>query len=59
MTLSERLGGRLHMGRLLGAGALCAAAATVAWWSGPLAAASHALHTAAPAVSHLRRVSGR
>ena len=49
MTSSQWLTGGLHAGRLLAAGLLCAAAATVALWSGPLAAASRAFHTAGPA----------
>lgn len=36
-------------GRAIAAGVLCAVAATVALWSGPLEAASGALHSGAPA----------
>jgi hypothetical protein len=41
-------------GRVIAAGILCSAAATVAVWSGPLAAASGALHsnTALPVQAH-------
>lgn len=35
-------------GRAIAAGILCALAATVALWSGPLAAASSALHSGPP-----------
>lgn len=35
---------RIHKGRTAAAGLLCAVAATVAVWSGPLFAASSALH---------------
>ena len=38
---------RNHPGRVIAAGILCAIAATVAVWSGPLASASGALHTSA------------
>lgn len=43
------------MGRAIGVGALCAVAATIGLWSGPLAAASGALHSnvSAPHVSAL------
>ncbi len=47
---------RVHKGRAVAAGLLCAIAATVAVWSGPLFAATGALHgssqTPAPAASH-------
>ncbi len=36
---------RRHKGRTIAAGILCSVAATVAVWSGPLAAASGALHS--------------
>ncbi len=40
-----------HKSRIIAAGILCSIAATVAVWSGPLAAASGALHSnAAPQV---------
>lgn len=46
---------RVHKGRAAGVGILCAIAATVAVWSGPLFAASSALHASSqastPAVS--------
>jgi hypothetical protein len=35
---------RMHKGRAVAVGILCAIAATVAVWSGPLFAASSALH---------------
>jgi hypothetical protein len=38
-------------GRTVAVGLLCAIAATIAVWSGPLEAASSALHTGAPAVA--------
>jgi hypothetical protein len=38
---------RNHRGRVIAAGILCAMAATVAVWSGPLASASGALHSSA------------
>jgi hypothetical protein len=37
-----------HPGRALAVGILCAIAATVTLWSGPLASASSALHTSTP-----------
>jgi len=40
---------RRYKGRMIAAGILCSVAATVAVWSGPLAAASGALHTNAAA----------
>jgi hypothetical protein len=43
---------RLQKGRVIGAGILCAIAATVAVWSGPLAAASGTLHSGGPAAVH-------
>ena len=42
---------RTHSGRAAAIGLLCAIAATVAVWSGPLEAASSSLHTGAAAVS--------
>ena len=36
---------QLHKGRVIAAGILCAIAATVAVWSGPLASASGTFHT--------------
>jgi hypothetical protein len=46
----------VHKGRAVAAGLLCAIAATVAVWSGPLFAATGSLHAnsqaPAPAVSH-------
>jgi hypothetical protein len=47
---------RINKGRAVAAGLLCAVAATVAVWSGPLFAASSALHASsqspAQTVSH-------
>ena len=47
---------RVHKGRAVAAGLLCAIAATVAVWSGPLFAATGALHAGSQAptnaVSH-------
>jgi hypothetical protein len=43
---------RTHVGGLVSAGILCAIAATVTLWSGPLAAASGALHTSAQQPAH-------
>jgi len=40
------------VGGLVSAGILCAIAATVTLWSGPLAAASGALHTSAQQPAH-------
>jgi hypothetical protein len=40
---------RRYKGRMIAAGILCSVAATVAVWSGPLAAASGALHSNAAA----------
>ena len=40
---------QLHKGRVIAAGILCAMAATVGVWSGPLAAASGTLHSGTPA----------
>jgi hypothetical protein len=40
---------RSYQGRMIAAGILCSVAATVAVWSGPLAAASGALHANAAA----------
>ncbi len=51
MRISERLVGHWQAGPLA-AGLLCAAAATVAIWSGPLAAASHAFHTTTQPATH-------
>ena len=44
---------QLHKGRVIAAGILCAIAATVAVWSGPLASASGTLHTSAPTAVHV------
>jgi hypothetical protein len=44
---------RTHVGGLVSAGILCAIAATVALWSGPLTAASSALHTSAQQPVHV------
>ena len=38
---------RVHRGRAVAAGLLCAVAATVAVWSGPLLSASSAMHSGA------------
>ncbi len=38
---------KVHKGRVIAAGILCAVAATVTVWSGPLASASGAFHAAA------------
>jgi hypothetical protein len=43
---------RLHKGKAIAAGILCAVAATVALWSGPLASASGALHSGTSAAVH-------
>jgi hypothetical protein len=40
-------------GRKIAAGVLCAVAATVALWSGPLASATTALHTSASTPAHV------
>jgi len=40
---------RIHKGRAAAVGLLCAVAATVTLWSGPLSAVSGALHTSAQA----------
>jgi hypothetical protein len=44
---------RTHVGGMVSAGILCAIAATVALWSGPLTAASSALHTSAQQPVHV------
>ncbi len=44
---------RTHVGGMVSAGILCAIAATVAFWSGPLSAASSALHTSAQQPVHV------
>ena len=44
---------QLHKGRVIGAGILCAIAATVGVWSGPLASASGTLHSGAQAPAHV------
>jgi hypothetical protein len=41
----------LHKGKAVAAGVLCALAATVTVWSGPLASASATFHSAAPAAT--------
>jgi hypothetical protein len=43
---------RIHKGRAAATGILCAIAATVAVWSGPLFAASGALHTSSQVPAH-------
>jgi hypothetical protein len=43
---------RVHKGRVAAAGLLCAIAGTVAVWSGPLFAASSALHGSSQAQVH-------
>jgi hypothetical protein len=43
---------RIHKGRAAAAGLLCAVAATVALWSGPLFAASSALHASSQPAGH-------
>ncbi|HEY1652963.1 MAG TPA: hypothetical protein VGG09_13850 [Acidimicrobiales bacterium] len=43
---------RVHKGRVVAAGILCAIAATVAVWSGPLFAASSALHASGQGQAH-------
>jgi hypothetical protein len=43
---------RVHKGRAVAAGILCAIAATVAVWSGPMLAASGALHASSQAPAH-------
>jgi hypothetical protein len=42
---------RVHRGRAAAAGVLCAVAATVALWSGPLLSASSAMHSGATATA--------
>ena len=42
----------IHKGRAAAAGVLCAIAATVAVWSGPLFAASSALHASGQPTVH-------
>jgi len=43
----------LHPGRMIAAGLLCAVAATVGVWSGPLAAATSALHSSDVPATHV------
>jgi hypothetical protein len=43
---------RMHKGKTAAAGILCAVAATVAVWCGPLLAASGALHAQGQAPTH-------
>ena len=43
---------RIHKGRAAAAGILCAVAATVAVWSGPLFAASSSLHASGQPSAH-------
>jgi hypothetical protein len=43
---------RVHKPRAVAAGLLCAIAATVAVWSGPLFAATGALHASSQAPAH-------
>jgi hypothetical protein len=43
---------RIHKGRAAAVGILCAVAATVAVWSGPLFAASSALHASSQPPAH-------
>ncbi len=47
---SDRM--RVHKGRAVAAGLLCAIAATVAVWSGPLFAATGSLHASNQAPAH-------
>jgi hypothetical protein len=42
---------RIHKGRAAAVGLLCAVAATVTLWSGPLSAASGALHSSGQATA--------
>jgi hypothetical protein len=50
---------KLHKGRVAAAGILCAIAATVTVWSGPLAsAASGTLHSSVPAPAHVSTTQG-
>jgi hypothetical protein len=44
---------QLHKGRIVAAGVLCAMAATVGVWSGPLASASGTLHSGAAPAAHV------
>ena len=44
---------QIHKGRAAAVGFLCAVAATVTLWSGPLSAASGALHSSGQAQSHV------
>ena len=44
---------KLHKGRVIAAGILCAIAATVTVWSGPLASASGTFHSGAQAPAHV------
>jgi hypothetical protein len=46
---------RIHMGKTVAAAVLCAIAATVAVWSGPLVAASSSLHASGQAPAHTVR----
>ena len=48
---------RNHRGRAIAAGILCAVAATIAVWSGPLEAASGALHSNAAASGQVSAVT--
>jgi hypothetical protein len=48
-----------HKGGVAAVGFLCAIAATVALWSGPLAAASSALHSGASSVPVHQAVGAR
>ena len=43
---------RMHKGKAVAAGILCAVAGTVAVWSGPLFAASSALHASVAPPAH-------
>jgi hypothetical protein len=49
---------RVHKGRAVAAGILCAIAATVAVWSGPLFAASSALHASDHTPVHVAASTG-
>ena len=44
---------KLHKGQVIAGGILCAIAATVGVWSGPLASASGTLHSGAPTPVHV------
>jgi len=50
---------QLHKGQVIAGGILCAIAATVSVWSGPLASASGSFHTGAPAPAHVHASADR